>query len=83
MSTALDGSSTDRYNNDVIEIARIYNQIKRRKIHDINRIEELLSPLVPDHPEIQPVLDIIRGWKPELTETEDLGESGDLRKSLN
>ena len=75
--SALEIGEQDRYNNDMVEIVRIYNQIKIRKIRDIESIENTLNPLVSEHPELQSVLDIVSTWKPKLTEG-DKCESGNI-----
>ncbi len=81
-NSALEIEERDRYNNDMVEIARIYNQIKIRKIRDIETIENALNPLLSEHPELQSVLDIVQGWKPQLTEG-DKGESGNILQSIH
>lgn len=64
----------------------IYNNIKTRKIKSIEKIEELIKPLLLEHPELSIVLDIINEWKPKLNPIEGEGseiEGRDICQSFD
>lgn len=61
------------------DVDRIYTRIKRRKLQRIEEIENILAPLLNEHPEVGRVLEIICGWKPAFsTLQEDDIESGNI-----
>ncbi|WP_156469405.1 hypothetical protein [Candidatus Desulfofervidus auxilii] len=59
-------------------IQKIYLRIQTRKLKQITEIEEILTPLQKEHPEVKKVLDIIHSWKPKLGY-----ESGGIRKGIH
>jgi|GEM_PF-3294362 len=69
----------DEFESINMELFKIYSSIKFRKIEQIKYIEAVLSPFVPEHPELKKVLDIIERWKPKLGEQEH--ESHHIQKS--
>lgn len=62
-----------------IELFEVYNQIKLRKLKQIEYIESVLVPILSEHPEVKGVLDIIEKWKPKTGQIKH--ESSHLPKS--
>jgi len=62
------------------DIHRIYNKIKKRKNERISEIENIVTPLLSEHPELARVINILQELKPKGT-VEACDESIDISQS--